>query len=343
MLHPISRDECPDLGVRPTPNRKQRRKAARQAAQNTQIRTVREHPLLTLHFNGIGTLVAGFWGIGVALMAISDSFPIFLLGLLFALGGISGSIWLFAGEWRQLLRDHVICSLPVDFKVAAVMTVGALVGLCLIAWQFWPISAPLVLTAEVGPGNYLPNEPMGDISWRPIYASLRIGLENNTSYDYDNPHFDIHTELPISEMTVESAGDADCRFRPAEDLSKMGHIGNMVAPQFPPLRALGKDGRWYQIPLPEIGSWPKHLIAPDTKYRASCDKIPSQTALVFLAAIINPGPPGTGMASPRPPHWVSIKAQYEVSGRLYVKKQKFDCPTDECVKRQSWWRKHLPS
>jgi hypothetical protein len=282
----------------------------------------------------LGVLFAS-WGVGVFLMIAEFYF----MGLFLAATSIVFSIWLFSSEISGLLRSEQVVPTS-ELKIAVLAIVFEIAALAYVGWELWPQASPLLISAEVGPGNYPENEPMGEIRWHPArYAAARVRVTNDSSDDYTSVVLIVHSELLIEEMTEET-GTADCSILPDEDLSKMGHMGPYVVSKFE-LKLNGANGKQYLAPIPEDTPWPKHLIAPDKDYRIACDRVSGRRAFVLLAAIINPGPKLNPLNPPRPPHWIDVTAKYIANGRRLTEEIGFDCANGPCTIRRSRWRQRL--
>jgi hypothetical protein len=303
------------------------------------VKKAPEHPLSTKRLGVVFAMVGPF-AIGVWLMTLQAT-PPFVIGLIVVVLSMTGSIWIFADDWNDLFTSRQVRNITGEFRLAVLAHVIQVVVAIYVAVSFWPTAAPLIVSAEVGPGNYPENEPMGEIRWHPSrYAAARVRVTNDSSDDYTSVVLIVHSELLIEEMTEET-GTTDCSILPDEDLSKMSHIGPRVVQPFP-LKLNGVNGKQYLSQIPgEDSPWPKHLIAADKDYRIACDRVPGGRTFVLLAAIINPGPKLNPLNPPRPPHWIDVTAKYTANGRRLTEKIEFDCANGPCTIRRSRWRQRL--
>lgn len=288
------------------------------------------HPLSS---EGISILFGLFgvpYAIGITLMLL-DRPPLFWFGILLVLFALAGALWAFRDEWGRVISKPIaFWSEQREFHVAVVTNALFSLLFLIVMVNYWPTSAPISVATSVGLGNYPTNEPIAGIKWMPAeFAELRIAFTNPTERDYRAFYARIDSELPIFDMG-QTTNLLGCSIQPAVDFSKMGHVGNMLAPKMS-IWLRGDDGKSYEINPTSMLPWPEqHLIGLVPSYEVRCGMLPRAETLELIAAVISMSRYATNSGK-RPPDWVIVSTNYESDGRTHEANYQFACRNFRCI------------
>lgn len=183
MLHPISLDECPDMGVRPMghePSRTQRRNVARRVARRGKAEATKiEHIVRYLRAAGAFSLAAS----GVSLMLLPDAYPYFV-----AFVCTAGLLWTADAFFE--LSDYRL-----EFRL-----LPAIVGLAAIvvfSKQFIFVKLPLSQFVWSTGGAYQSGTIVNGIQWSSKFTDIHITLSNDSDYDYTQVSLLVRPKNPV--------------------------------------------------------------------------------------------------------------------------------------------------
>ena len=291
---PISPDSAPPPTPEDPPDKWRRPKALNYAI----IRLGVPFAIAAL---GIGLMMADRFSYGVALLYLG-------LGL-FALDI----------AYEDFFRNR---SLPL--KIVAGLISAALITTISVTLIFR--AAPFEVFTSSSVPRYGPGSKLHGIEWLPRYSELNVDLGNPSSTDYDDFDAEVTTDLVINHL-VQTGGLGNCKLDSIHGANEPPHWQHMQGDQ--PVGPIDNPNWEYQV-IPYDKN--HKLLAPfsgaDWTYRIRCDKIPANSHLTLLGALVLVNPkaydcnapcPYPFFDPPKPAKWVTILARFQTSGRGRVK------------------------
>jgi hypothetical protein len=173
----------------------------------------------------------------------------------FYLGLILLTIEAFLENWMLIFR--LIVS-SVWLAIGLIFTLG-----------FVAVKAPVSVAVWESAAKYPPGTVLGDIQWSDNFYELRVSLENESVYDYE---------------------DLSVILKPDKLVAKIGQISGPSRATFEDPQELTENLVDIELPSLLQKANPLVLIALDTGYRVRCDRLPSQSRIELIMALVDMRP-----------------------------------------------------
>jgi hypothetical protein len=160
------------------------------------------------------------------------------------------------------------------------------------------ITAPILVSWRIAPGNYPSGTKIAGIDWADNLTHLQIYLDNKTDRDYSDLDISIRTDLVIHAVEANNPF-AKCTSEPESIIQAAEIYGT------------DKNGKPVTIPVPMTAGI-------SSIYRVRCEKLPSKSELELNIVL---SPFAFGKANPLgtvrvKPSWAKMNVSWEGYGRF---------------------------
>ena len=162
--------------------------------------------------------------------------------------------------------------------------------------------APLSITYESDPAYFRQGTDIHGISWAPEYSELIVTFHNFSSHSFDDFDMTIGTDMAIAKIVQDTS---------------IGGVSIVPEGSQIDIHMLGGSA----------GGPPKEEVLPSipgvgTRYRVVCNRLPSKTSLMIVAAVMDPKKlsglnPSPDNQKKLLPEWASVEGSYRVLWRIH--------------------------
>lgn len=172
---------------------------------------------------------------------------------------------------------------PLKARIACGILFAVVIVIASKMWIFTP--APLSVFASSSVDNYSDGSELHGIKWLKRYSELNVQIKNESSVDYDNVDMQLSTDLVINHL-VQTGGLGNCKIEGIHGVTEAPHWQHVNDSDQPDRPMDDPQWDYNVIPNDKNGNPMVPFMGADWAYRIRCDRIPANSSIALLAALV---------------------------------------------------------